>query len=263
MRGNGACLPVKPINPATVTLCAESNTFLLASTTLSNLDTFAAFALSCAARNRATFCSGVSNIAEGPLGPPGPAGPPEPPLGGGRPAPALEGVNRGGGVAFLELACNVVAVNRVASETLRGAAHNRNAGFIVTFCRRILSGPVVWCPRVARIWDGGNAGVSGSFRAFPLQKLELGRRPLGSSNAKPKFLTFRPRAAGMLGQATPICRNLWLTPGRPTQLSGSPLSRNFGGSSLARGPRHESTPTSTSRQLSCPIHIQTCVVYQG
>jgi hypothetical protein len=105
------------------------------------LDTCAAFALSCAALNRATFCSGVSNIA---AGPPGPPGFPEPPLGGRRPGPALEGVNRGGGVAFLELACSVVAVNRVASETLRGAAHNRNAGFMITFCPRILSGKVSW-----------------------------------------------------------------------------------------------------------------------
>lgn len=137
----GGCLPVKPINPATVTLCAESNTFLLASTTLSNLDTCAAFALSWAARNRATFCSGVSNM---PDDPPGPPGFPEPPLGGRRPGPAFEGVNRGGGVAFLELAWRVVAVNRVASETLRGAAHNRNAGFMVTFYPRILSGRIKW-----------------------------------------------------------------------------------------------------------------------
>jgi hypothetical protein len=124
------------------------------------LETCAAFALSWAARNRATFCSGVSNIA---AGPPGPPGFPAPPLGGRRAGPACEGVNRGGGVAFLELACSVVAVNRVASETLRGAAHNRNAGFMITFCPQISSGRIKRFLGASRGWDGGNADVGGSF----------------------------------------------------------------------------------------------------
>ena len=109
---------MKPTSPATVTLCAESNTRLPASTNLSNLDTCASFALRCAARNRATFCSGVSvRIDPGPL----PPGPPAP-------APDRGEENRGGGVEVLELACGVVAVNRVASETLRGAADNGMVG---------------------------------------------------------------------------------------------------------------------------------------
>jgi hypothetical protein len=100
---------VKPTSPNTVTLCAESNSRRLEATNLSNLDTCVAFALWCAARNRATFCSGVSRGGGAPEPAPGDKG------------PDLGGVKRDGGAAAFELAWGVVAVNRVASVTLRGA----------------------------------------------------------------------------------------------------------------------------------------------
>jgi hypothetical protein len=135
--------PVKPISPATVILCAESNIRLLLSTTLSNLDTSASFALRCAALNRATLCSGVSRSGDAAALLPPPE-PPEPPVDGGA-ARDFRVVKRGGGVAVLELACSVLAVNRVASETLRGAAANRSVGFIVVDYPCISSAPAGWC----------------------------------------------------------------------------------------------------------------------
>ena len=93
-------------------------------------------ALRCAARNRATFCSGVSRKGGDPALLPRPAGP-------GPAAEAEEGageevgeLKRAGGVAALEFACRVLAVKRVASETLRGAAQRRRVGFILRRSRR-------------------------------------------------------------------------------------------------------------------------------
>lgn len=126
-RNDGRCWvnsPVKPTSDTTVILCAESNTRLPVSMTLSNLDTCAAFALSWAARSLATFCSGVSRSGDGP--------PLLPPADAGETGADLGAVKRGGGAAaVLELACGVVAVKRVASETLRGAA---DTGIVLSGC---------------------------------------------------------------------------------------------------------------------------------
>ncbi len=123
--------PVHPISAYTAVLCAESNHRLPPCTTLSSLDTWASFALRWAARNRATFCSGVSRKGGDPALLPRPAGP----------GPAVEAeegageevgaAKRVGGAAALEFACRVLAVKRVASETLRGAARRRRVGFIL------------------------------------------------------------------------------------------------------------------------------------
>lgn len=93
----------------TVILCAESKKGRDFAISWSNREIWAVLALSCAARNRATRCSGVSEFgvdarAEGAAGFLGP-----PALGGGgtRDGPALED------------AWGVVAVNRVAEEALR------------------------------------------------------------------------------------------------------------------------------------------------
>jgi hypothetical protein len=139
--------PVKPTSPATVILCAESNIRLLASTILSNFDTSASFALRCAARNRATFCSGVSTSGIDPalLLPPEPPGA-LPGVGDEGTAAVFGEAKRGGGAAALELAWGMVAVNRVASETLRGAADNRTVGLIVSFRSCISSGTAGCCP---------------------------------------------------------------------------------------------------------------------
>lgn len=95
----------------TVILCAESKKGRDFAISWSNRDIWAVLALSCAARNRATRCSGVSEVAFDALaeaaagflgGAPGPGG-----GGGTRDGPALED------------AWGVVAVNRVAEEALR------------------------------------------------------------------------------------------------------------------------------------------------
>lgn len=92
----------------TVILCAESKKGRDLAISWSNRDIWAVFALSCAARNRATRCSGVSEFGDDAarageaaaalLGPPAPGG----------------GGNRDGPDAW-----GVVAVNRVAEEALR------------------------------------------------------------------------------------------------------------------------------------------------
>lgn len=90
-------------------LCAESKKGRDLASSWSNRDTWAVLALSCAARNRATRCSGVSEFgiddrvgaAAGFLGPPACGG------GGNRDGPVLED------------AWGVVAVNRVAEEAVR------------------------------------------------------------------------------------------------------------------------------------------------
>lgn len=102
------CIPVSPTRLMTVILCAESKKGRDFAISWSNRDIWAVLALSCAARNRATRCSGVSEVAFDALaeaaagflgGAPGPGG--------------------GGGTRALEDACGVVAVNRVAEEALR------------------------------------------------------------------------------------------------------------------------------------------------
>lgn len=104
------CVPVSPTRLMTVILCAESKKGRDLAISWSNRDIWAVLALSCAARNRATRCSGVSEFgiedfaeaAAGFLGPPAARG-----GGGNRDGPALED------------AWGVVAVNRVAEEALR------------------------------------------------------------------------------------------------------------------------------------------------
>lgn len=98
-------VPVNPTKLSTVILCAESKKGLDFASSWSNRDTLALLAFSCAARNRATRCSGVSPCGIDP--PAGDAGLPGPP------APAA------GGNRDLEDACGVVAVNRVAEVALR------------------------------------------------------------------------------------------------------------------------------------------------
>lgn len=106
-------LPVRPTKLITVILWAESKNGLDFASIWSNRDTFAFLAASCAARNRATRCSGVSVPADGPAADIGFLGPPVPgtgrnlELGAAAPDP------------ILEEACGVVAVNRVADEALR------------------------------------------------------------------------------------------------------------------------------------------------
>ena len=103
------CVPVSPTRLITVILCAESKKGRDFAISWSKRDIWAVLALSCAARNRATRCSGVSEFGvdvraeavAGFLGPPAVGG------GGNRDGPALED------------AWGVVAVNRVAEEALR------------------------------------------------------------------------------------------------------------------------------------------------
>lgn len=130
--------PVNMTSPKTVILCTESNTRLPASTTLSNLDTWASLARRCAARNRATLCSGVSTT-------PGPSFPLLPPPTDVAAAPDRGAANRGS--AALELAWGVAAVNRVASETLRGVAGIGILGLSSTSIRlSVLAFPVEQVP---------------------------------------------------------------------------------------------------------------------
>lgn len=102
---------MNPIKLMTVTLWAVSKNRLPPSITLSSLDTEDAFARRWAALNRATFCSGVSMKPAAAL-----ATPPLATFGKG----PLELGEANRDSAALELACGVVGVNRVASETLRG-----------------------------------------------------------------------------------------------------------------------------------------------
>lgn len=81
---------------------------------MSKRDIFAFLAASCAARNRATRCSGVSAPIVEPLGPVGSLGPPVPGAG-----ENLELVALPAPEANLEEACGVVAVKRVADEAVR------------------------------------------------------------------------------------------------------------------------------------------------
>jgi len=136
--GGGGMVPVNPTKLNTVTLCALSNVFLPRSITWSSLETCASLAFWCAARRRATFCSGVSII------PPGVG------VGVGvgvaaaaaAPAPAIPGEDGGAfrmgvwsfAAACLELAWGVVAVKRVASDTLRGAPDIGTVCFLESDC---------------------------------------------------------------------------------------------------------------------------------
>lgn len=98
----------------TVNLCAESKNGLALARIESKRDIFAFLAASCAARSRATRCSGVSAPNDGPLDP---AGLPDPPALG--PGENLEVGSLAGPEPNLEDACGVVAVNRVADEAVR------------------------------------------------------------------------------------------------------------------------------------------------
>jgi hypothetical protein len=118
---------VNPISPRTVALCAVSKNRLLREMMTSSLLDCARLAASCAARSRATRCSGVSVPAStGPRLLPGggdaacldPAGAAAAaPVRANRPAvcDVLEEEFRG--AAVLDSACGVVEVKRVASET--------------------------------------------------------------------------------------------------------------------------------------------------
>ena len=107
----GGEVPVAVMMLMTAILCAESNSRRELSTIRSNLETLAAAARRWAARNRATRCSGLSTKGGG-------VPEPEP---GGIGFEEDDGVGGARRLAVLELACGVAAVNRVASETLRGA----------------------------------------------------------------------------------------------------------------------------------------------
>lgn len=100
----------------TAILCAESKSRRELSTMRSNLETLAAAARRWAARNRATRWSGVSTKGGG-VPPPPEEGPEE----GGFGEDDDDGAGGASRLEVLELACGVAAVNRVASETLRGA----------------------------------------------------------------------------------------------------------------------------------------------
>lgn len=114
MRGELGNVPVRPTRLITVSLCAESKNGLALARIVSKRDIFAFFAASCAARNRATRCSGVSAPNDGPLDPVGSLGPPVPGAG-----ENLELVALAAPEANFEEACGVVAVNRVADEAVR------------------------------------------------------------------------------------------------------------------------------------------------
>jgi hypothetical protein len=285
--------PVKPISPATVSLCAESNIRLLLSTTLSNLDTSASFALRCAARNRATLCSGLSRSGDDPALLPPPPEPPEPPVDGGA-ARDLRGVKRGGGVAVLELACSVLAVNRVASETLRGAAANRSVGFIAAVCPCISSASAGWCPGVSES-ECRDGVVDGWWVWVGMEASELFPPSLGWSSVRQPLIiqskcqakVFDESSPGRAGPATSQCRVVagqagrqagwqWLdglacsptdrydpTPGGPTYFPEPVSDGNFGWSSLARGRATRPRPTSPRRPLNRLLHTQPCAVYKG
>lgn len=101
---------------------------------MSKRDIFAFFAASCAARNRATRCSGVSAPSVGPLDPVGSLGPPVPGAG-----ENLELVALAAPEANLEEACGVVAVNRVADEAVRSPFLAAMIDFLCVDCAAINS----------------------------------------------------------------------------------------------------------------------------
>jgi hypothetical protein len=110
-----SCAPVKPNSPNTVMRCAWSKKLLDPTTHRSNSETFALFAASCAARNRLMRCSGVSPAGPGLLLPMGGPRPPDPEV--------LGDANREFGLAAaFDEGCGVLAVKRVASDTLLGFA---------------------------------------------------------------------------------------------------------------------------------------------
>lgn len=114
MGGELGNVPVKPTKLITVSLCAESKNGLALARIVSKRDIFAFLAASCAARNRATRCSGVSAPSAEPLDPVGSLELPMPGAG-----VNLEFVALAAPEANLEEACGVVAVNRVADEAVR------------------------------------------------------------------------------------------------------------------------------------------------
>lgn len=129
----------------TAILCAESKSRRELSTMRSNLETLAAAARRWAARNRATRWSGVSTKGGG-VPPPPEGGPEEEGFG----EDDDDGAGGASRLEVLELACGVAAVNRVASETLRGAG---GAG---------IGGDVVWLLKRGWLWSlrGGGCWVS-------------------------------------------------------------------------------------------------------
>lgn len=162
----------------TAILCAESKSRRELSTMRSNLETLAAAARRWAARNRATRWSGVSTKGGGV---PPPEGSPE--EGGfGEDDDGAGGASR---LEVLELACGVAAVNRVASETLRGAG---GAG---------IGGDVVWLLKRGWLWslrEGGGGWVSLGAQAVCVFVACRGGRSWGSSDhsISPRSRFFAP-----------------------------------------------------------------------
>lgn len=109
-----ASIPVIPTKLTTTILCAESSNGRVLSRIASKRDTFAFLAAWWAARNRATFCSGVSMPDEDAPEPGDRLGPPVLPDG-----TALPFVGLAAPEPILEEACGVVGVNRVADEAVR------------------------------------------------------------------------------------------------------------------------------------------------
>lgn len=120
--------PVNPISPKTVALCAVSKNLRPREMTTSILLDCAFFAASCAARSRATRCSGDSPASKGdgegvgrPDGGSREAEAAPVPVRENRPEAAVcDGLVEASGVELFDSAWGVVEVNRVASETDRG-----------------------------------------------------------------------------------------------------------------------------------------------
>lgn len=172
----------------TAILCAESKSRRELSTMRSNLETLAAAARRWAARNRATRWSGVSTKGGGV---PPPEGSPEE----GGFGEDDEGAGGASRLEVLELACGVAAVNRVASETLRGAG---GAG---------IGGDVVWLLKRGWLWSlrGGGCWVSLGAQAVCVCSLLVGGVDLGGAQ-----IIRYPHAQGFLPQPSGIpLATLW------------------------------------------------------
>lgn len=234
----------------TAILCAESKSRRELSTMRSNLETLAAAARRWAARNRATRWSGVSTKGGGV---PPPEGSPE--EGGfGEDDDGAGGASR---LEVLELACGVAAVNRVASETLRGAG---GAG---------IGGDVVWLLKRGWLWSlrgGGGAG-------FPLElklcvrSLLVGGVDLGGAQIirYPHAQVFLPRASEMpLATLWRFCSLVVsvVNAGRATG-GGSDGPPKFWSRAQARQRDCRPLQTSTTNTPRAPSTTSKCAVCRG